>query len=60
MPQRPHPAPETSLDFAREWFTFADPDDPDHEFKADLTWLLSSQLDLHLRRRLPRHHQGAP
>jgi len=42
VPQRPPPAPETSLDFAREWFTFTDPDDPAHEFKADLTWLLSA------------------
>lgn len=34
----PAPAP---LDFAREWYTFVDPDDPDHVFRADLTWLMS-------------------
>ena len=42
MPRRPKPAPETTLDFPREWFSFQDPDDPEHEFKADLTWLMSS------------------
>ncbi len=26
----------------REWLTFPDPDDPDHEIRADLSWLLSS------------------
>ncbi len=26
----------------REWLTFPDPDDPDHEIRADLTWLLST------------------
>jgi hypothetical protein len=36
------PVPEESLDFAREWFSFQDPDDPEHWFKADLTWLMSS------------------
>ena len=25
----------------REWVSFADPDDPGHEIRADLTWLLS-------------------
>lgn len=25
----------------REWVTFADPDNPDHEIRADLSWLLS-------------------
>ncbi len=32
------PAPSS----AREWLTFPDPDDPAHEIRADLTWLLSS------------------
>lgn len=27
---------------AREWIVFPDPDDPQHEIRADLTWLLSS------------------
>jgi hypothetical protein len=27
---------------AREWVTFTDPDDPDHEIRADLSWLLSN------------------
>jgi hypothetical protein len=27
---------------AREWIVFGDPDDPRHEIRADLTWLLSS------------------
>ncbi|HEX4015698.1 MAG TPA: hypothetical protein VHX15_03090 [Frankiaceae bacterium] len=26
----------------REWLTFPDPDDPEHEIRADLTWLLST------------------
>jgi len=29
------------LDFPREWLTFADPADPAHEVRADVTWLLS-------------------
>jgi hypothetical protein len=29
------------LDFAREWITFPDPAEEDHEIRADLTWLLS-------------------
>jgi hypothetical protein len=29
-------------DSAREWLTFPDPDDPTHEIRADLTWLLST------------------
>ncbi len=32
---------ETSLDFPREWLEFADPADPNHLIRADLTWLLS-------------------
>lgn len=32
---------ETSLDFPREWIEFADPADPAHLIRADLTWLLS-------------------
>lgn len=27
---------------AREWIVFPDPDDPQHEIRADLTWLLST------------------
>jgi hypothetical protein len=42
VPRRPKQAQETTLDFSREWFAFADPDDAGHEFRADLTWLLSS------------------
>ena len=34
------PTPEVDLDFAREWYEFADPDDPEHVINADLTWLL--------------------
>jgi len=34
--------PEVPLDFAREWITFADPADPDHLIRADLTWLTSA------------------
>lgn len=33
---------ETDLDTPREWVTFIDPADPQHEVRADLTWLLSS------------------
>jgi hypothetical protein len=29
------------LDFPRTWVEFADPDDPDQVFRADLTWLTS-------------------
>lgn len=29
------------LNFAREWVSFPDPTDADHELRADLTWLLS-------------------
>lgn len=32
---------ETGLDFTREWIEFADPADPQHIVRADLTWLLS-------------------
>jgi hypothetical protein len=35
----PKPVP---LDFPREWFTFPDPADAEHEIRADLTWLMSS------------------
>jgi len=34
-------APESGLDFAREWVEFADPADPEHLVRADLTWLCS-------------------
>ncbi len=37
-PRRPR---EVGLDFPREWVEFADPGDPDHIVRADLTWLLS-------------------
>ena len=30
------------LDFPREWFTFIDPDDAEHEYWCDVTWLLSN------------------
>ncbi|GED99009.1 hypothetical protein [Gordonia crocea] len=33
--------PEVSLDFPREWYEFADPADPAHWVRADLTWLCS-------------------
>lgn len=33
--------PETPLDFPREWVEFADPADPDHVIRADMTWLCS-------------------
>ena len=36
------PPPEVPLDFAREWITFADPADPEHVIRADLTWLTSA------------------
>ena len=36
------PLPEAPLDFPREWFTFIDPADDEHEIRCDLTWLLSS------------------
>jgi len=29
------------LDFAREWFTFFNPDDADEMFRCDVTWLMS-------------------
>jgi hypothetical protein len=29
------------LNFPREWITFPDPEDPEHEIRADVTWLLS-------------------
>jgi hypothetical protein len=32
---------EVDLDFPREWLEFADPADPQHRVRADLTWLLS-------------------
>ena len=50
---------EVGLDFAREWIEFADPADPEHLIRADLTWLLFA-LDVHLRPRLPRHRRGRP
>jgi hypothetical protein len=34
-------AVEAGLDFAREWVEFADPADPVHLVRADLTWLCS-------------------
>jgi hypothetical protein len=34
--------PEVPLGFAREWIEFADPADPDHLVRADLTWLASA------------------
>ncbi len=36
------PPPEVPLDFAREWVEFADPADPEHVVRADLTWLTSA------------------
>jgi hypothetical protein len=36
------PPPEVPLDFSREWVEFADPGDPDHRIRADLTWLTSA------------------
>lgn len=33
--------PEVDLDFPREWYEFADPDNPEHWIRADLTWLCS-------------------
>ncbi len=36
------PPPEVDLDFAREFVEFADPADPDHVVRADLTWLTSA------------------
>ncbi|MDO5031940.1 hypothetical protein [Corynebacterium sp.] len=32
---------EKAPDFPREWFEFTDPDDPEHVFSVDLTWLES-------------------
>jgi len=32
---------EVALDFPREWLEFADPANPDHIIRADMTWLLS-------------------
>ena len=32
---------EVGLDFVREWVEFADPADPEHLIRADLTWLCS-------------------
>jgi hypothetical protein len=40
--ERDTPPPEVSLDFPREWVEFADPADPDHLVRADLTWLTSA------------------
>jgi hypothetical protein len=39
---QPEPPPEVGLDFSREWVEFADPADPDHRVRADLTWLASA------------------
>ena len=36
------PPDEVPLDFAREWIEFADPGDPGHRIRADLTWLTSA------------------
>jgi hypothetical protein len=36
------PPEEVPLGFAREWLEFADPADPDHLVRADLTWLTSA------------------
>jgi hypothetical protein len=36
------PPAEVPLDFAREWVEFADPADPDHVIRGDLTWLTSA------------------
>ncbi len=38
----PDPPPEVGLDFSREWVEFADPADPEHLIRADLTWLASA------------------
>ena len=35
-------AREVPLDFSREWVEFADPADPEHRIRADLTWLTSA------------------
>jgi hypothetical protein len=40
--QLPVVAKEATLDFPREWIEFADPGDPEHWIRADLTWLCSS------------------
>jgi hypothetical protein len=40
--QLPVVAKEATLDFPREWIEFADPADPEHWIRADLTWLCSS------------------
>lgn len=37
----PDDVAEVPLDFAREWIEFADPADPAHVVRADLTWLCS-------------------
>jgi hypothetical protein len=36
------PFTEVPLDFAREWVEFADPADPEHVIRGDLTWLTSA------------------
>ena len=36
------PLPEVPLDFAREWASFPDPANAEHEVRADLTWLSSA------------------
>ena len=36
------PPEEVPLGFAREWVEFADPADPEHVVRADLTWLTSA------------------
>ena len=33
---------ETAQEFPREWFEFVHPEDPDHTFSLDLTWLEST------------------
>ena len=34
--------PEVKKDFDRDWVEFADPENPDHLYKCDLTWLTSN------------------
>jgi hypothetical protein len=41
VPSRDSAVDEVPLDFAREWIEFADPADPSHRIRADLTWLCS-------------------
>jgi hypothetical protein len=41
LPTAEVPLAEVPLDFPREWIDFADPADPTHWIRADLTWLCS-------------------